>query len=269
MTSPRVRAHVARPPGEGAPAIGLVHGIEERYDVWDTVVPLLPDGAGAVAFEMPWDGRAGYRWAADPDVGRWVAAALAASPVPVRVLVAHSFGANAVLEHVHEHPDAVDALVLVSPFYKRRFEDFDWAVISYYLNDFHLILEEGVRVRAGAKRLDRDVRAAMAEKVRDRIGPHGWLRFFDLFARTPSLDLASLTLPCHVVGGERDFASFPHDCRALAAALPRASVEILPGCGHFCMLEEPAAVAASVGRFLEGCLRARAPDAAAHDRPST
>jgi pimeloyl-ACP methyl ester carboxylesterase len=92
----------------------------------------------------------------------------------------------------------------------------------------------------------------MSEKVRDRIGAYGWLRFFELFSRTPLLDLAALTMPCVVAGGEHDNASFPADCRALAAALPNARAEILPGHGHHLMLEAPERVAELITELKEG-----------------
>ena len=146
----------------------------------------------------------------------------------------------------------IRAVVLVSPFYRARAEEFDWDTISYYLNDFHLFLAGGIAARRRSRPLDPELLTGMSEKVRDRIGPYGWLRFFELFSRTPLLDLDALRVPCVVAGGEHDNASFPADCRALAAALPDARVEILPGCGHHLMLEAPERVAELIRELKEG-----------------
>ena len=140
--------------------------------------------------------------------------------------------------------------MLLAPFYRPTREAFDWPTITYYLNDFHLFLAGGIAVRR-TRPLDPDVLQGMSEKVRDRIGAYGWLRFFELFSRTPSLNLAALTLPCVVAGGERDIASFPAECLALAAALPNATAEILPRCGHHLMIEDPERVTALIRELVE------------------
>lgn len=244
-------------PASAAPAlrVGLVHGLEETCDVWAELVPLLIAHAEVHAFGLPWDGKHERTWAWECEPERWVARAMGLLPATPSVLIAHSFGANALLEHlVAKRPDGLTALTLLSPFYRPSYAAFDWGTISYYLNEFHRIMEEGIRVRLPRQGRAPGILSAMGERLRDRIGPHGWLRFFDLFARTPGLDLRALTVPCLVIGGENDFASWPADCRALAEALPIAEVEILSGCGHFAMLERPEKVAASINRLLQRCV---------------
>ena len=167
------------------------------------------------------------------------------------MLIAHSFGANALLAHLDARGcDGIEGLVLISPFYRRAWADFEWATLSYYVNEFHQILEEGIRVRSPRGGRNGEILTAMGERLRERIGPHGWMRFFELFTRTPGLDLDALRVPCLVLGGETDVASWPDDCRALAAALPDATGVILEGCGHFPMLERPEETAELVSRFL-------------------
>jgi pimeloyl-ACP methyl ester carboxylesterase len=234
--------------------VGLIHGLEETFDVWTDLVPLLPATAEVHAFGLPWDGRHGQDWAWACEPRRWVDRALGLLPATPPVLIAHSFGANAMLEHLDATGCAgIRGLVLISPFYRHTHADFDWDTLSYYVNEFHRILEEGIRVRSPRGRRSVEVLTAMGERLRDRIGAHGWLRFFDLFARTPGLDLDALGIPCLVIGGETDVASWPNDCRALAAALPEATGVILGDCGHFPMLERPAETAALVSHFL-ACL---------------
>ncbi|MFB6889897.1 alpha/beta fold hydrolase, partial [Kitasatospora sp. NPDC056327] len=156
-----------------------------------------------------------------------------------QVVVAHSFAALALLEHLASpRPADLEAAVLVSPFYRPRPGDFDWATLAHYLEDFHLILDEGLRVSA-EDRLDAATRRAMALRVRERIGPYGWTDFFGAYLRTPSLALERVRPPVLVVAGRDDLAARPADARALAAALPRARLEVLPGCGHFPMAEQP------------------------------
>lgn len=244
-------------PASAAPAIrvGLVHGLEETSDVWAELVSRLSANAEVHGLSLPWGGQHAQAWAWECEPRQWIASVMALLPEPPSVLIAHSFGANALLEHLAaEGAGGVAGLALLSPFYRPTYESFDWATISYYLNEFHRIMEEGIRVRSPRQGRDPVILEAMSERLRDRIGAHGWLRFFQLFSRTPGLALERLSLPCIVIGGENDRAAWPADCRALAQALPNATVDILSGCGHFAMIESPGAVASSINRLLQRCV---------------
>jgi len=250
-----VSAHqVRRAVREPTTRIAFLHGLRENIQCWDRVVALLPDDVDAWVLGLPWDGAHGDEWALERAPGVWVERALALLPArsaAPTLLVAHSFGANVLLDHLDTGrvPDRL-GLVRLAPFFRPTREAFDWPLITYYLNDFHLFLAGGITARR-TRPLDPELLTGMSEKVRDRIGPYGWLRFFELFSRTPLLDLARLTVPCVVAGGEHDNASFPADCLALAAALPDARAEILPGCGHHLMLEAPRRVAELIRQLKE------------------
>jgi pimeloyl-ACP methyl ester carboxylesterase len=53
-----------------------------------------------------------------------------------------------------------------------------------------------------------------------------------------------------VVAGESDPMVSPRRSRELAAAIPDATLEIVSGGGHYVQLEQPAALARAVARFL-------------------
>ncbi|MEE6259656.1 alpha/beta fold hydrolase [Plantactinospora sonchi] len=197
----------------------------------------------------PWVGPAG--WAYDTDPGRHVLDAVRALPRPPDLLVAHSFAATLVLDLISrgELGEPV-ALVLVSPFYRPTPAAFDWRTIAGYLNGFHTILDEGLRVGSGGRLAD-DVRRAMARQVRERVGPYGWVRFFDLYLRTPFMDLARVDAPLLVITGDRDFAAGADDGRTLARAVPGARFELFADCGHFAMAEQPDRFAALLHEFVE------------------
>jgi pimeloyl-ACP methyl ester carboxylesterase len=250
-----VTARLARRAGVDAAVrpvatVGFLHGLGASHPVWDRLVAGLPEDVEAWTFGLPWDATQGYAWALAPEPRVWLERAVGLLPTPPDVLVAHSFGANVLLDHVVAHgATGLDGLVLLSPFYRPSPDAFSWAVISHYLNDFTDLLAAGIAARSGAAPSP-DVLAAMAEKVRDRISPYGWMRFFELFTATPTLDLAAVTVPCLILGGDRDTASYPEDNRNLARRLRRGSVEILAHTGHFAMVDDPARVGALVGDFL-------------------
>lgn len=251
---------VRRLKGQG-PRTLLIHGLGANASVYDPCAGLLADGLELWSAQLPWRGEGVGDWGRGPALGHWLERALRLVPGGAEVVVAHSMSANVLLDLLDREsrqgtdPFArfgVRALVLVSPFYRGSTEDFDWQTISYYLNDFHLIMEEGIRVHSGG-RLDADIQRAMAHRVRDRVGPYGWLRFFDLYLGTPGLQTGRITVPSLVIGGEHDFAAPPGEGEALAAALPDARVRILPT-GHFPMIERPEEFASEIRQFIDSTL---------------
>jgi len=67
-------------------------------------------------------------------------------------------------------------------------------------------------------------------------------RMPDYLAALPRVDL-----PVHLMAGELD-AKFTALARRMAALLPRATVEVVPGAGHNLLLEAPRQVAAAIRR---------------------
>jgi pimeloyl-ACP methyl ester carboxylesterase len=62
-------------------------------------------------------------------------------------------------------------------------------------------------------------------------------------------DLARLPMPTALIWGEHDGLFRLRAARAMAAAIPRARLDVLPGCGHAVHLECPRALVAALQRF--------------------
>ncbi|MDG4786421.1 alpha/beta hydrolase [Micromonospora sp. WMMD1102] len=250
----------------------LLHGLGSSRGIWDRFESRAPDWLELWDAELPWASAGDGGWSHRSDPTGPLARALAGVDGGADLVVAHSFAANTLLELLgragaaETGPEQIRpamapaapprsaavplprAVVLVSPFYRSAADDFDWAAIDFYLNHFHRILEEGIRVSAPAG-LPAEIRVAMGERVRERIGPYGWMRFFEAYLRTPFLPVADLALPLLVVAGDGDFAARPGDGRALADAAPDGRYALLPDCGHFAMAEHPDRFAALVADF--------------------
>jgi pimeloyl-ACP methyl ester carboxylesterase len=229
----------------------LLHGLGGTSAVWRTLADRAPAGLQLWTADLPWGLDTAADWVHDPDVGQWIVRALAAMPAGrADVVVAHSFAATALLDVLDRAgPPRPRALVLVSPFYRARTEDFDWLALRNSLDAFPRLLADCVRLhvrRPLAAGVDED----MARHLLARIGAYGWARFLDLYLRTPRLRTSRLDLPVLAISGERDDAASPADGVALARALPDCRLEIFPGCGHFPMAEQPDRFARLVAEFL-------------------
>ncbi|MEU9113895.1 alpha/beta hydrolase [Streptomyces sp. NPDC048483] len=249
-----------RAAGAGPQRMLLIHGLAANESLWDTCLERLPTPYEVWSAQMPWRAEGPDDWGQHAALTDWMDAALRGVPGGAEVVVAHSMSANVLLELL-AGADAVAgaddplrrygirALVLVSPFYRGTAEEFDWPTITHYLNDFHLIMEDGIRVHSRG-RFPADLQRAMGERVRDRVGPYGWIRFFETYLRTPRLRTDRITVPCLVLGGERDFAAPAPEGAALAARVPGARLRILSGTGHFPMIEEAERFASEITDFL-------------------
>ncbi|MBN3778677.1 alpha/beta hydrolase [Burkholderia sp. Ac-20345] len=95
-----------------------------------------------------------------------------------------------------------------------------------------------------------------------RIARHNRMTTFQAVVRDapwPDLTrLSALDLPVAVLAGDTDGLTAPAGGRALADALPNASFDVLPACGHQLMLERPDAVSAALRALLERTVRAAA-----------
>ncbi|MFI9008444.1 alpha/beta fold hydrolase [Actinosynnema sp. NPDC053489] len=229
--------------GGGVRALFL-HGLAGKAAVWDALD--LPPRFAAARPELPWHGMADPAWAHGPDPGRFVVDVAGGHDV----VVAHSLGANLLLECYADGRVPPRPTVLVCPFYRPEPADFDWPTISYYLNDFHRTFTEALRV-GETSRFPEAKREWLARALRDQVGPYGWTRWFQTYLRTPFLDLSRVDAPVLVVSGVDDVAARPDDGRALAKALPRGRFEPLDGCGHFPMIEQPDRLAALVRDFFD------------------
>lgn len=250
--SPVVVRRVRRAEGTRPLRMLLLHGLASSSQIWEQVIPLVAPEYEVWAADLPWRGAGVPGWPQrSPDT--WIDQAVRQLPGSgADVIVAHSFASNGTLAWLDRcgwgvtsarpHGRIPRGVVLAAPFYRAEPEDFGWDAISYYLNHFDRILQHGVRVRSG-NRLAEDVEHDMALKVRDRIGCHGWMRFFDSYLATPALRTERMLLPFVVIGGSEDFAAFPRDAHALGEALPEADVHVLSGAGHFTMAERPRAFA--------------------------
>lgn len=255
------------PGSHPGPVLVAIHGwsLSGRW-LLDALPPALLAGRRTLAPDLPGHGRApdDRPFALDP-LARDLVATLDARGVDRAVLAGWSLGAQVALAAAPLLRGRVAGLALLSA--TPRFTEADgWP--------------HGLPARtlaALARQVERDAARATA-RFHDGMFLPGELdgaasaRALALRARTPlpsaaalraGLDvlgatdlraaLAGIDAPALAVHGDGDPVCLPGAGRALAAALPRARLAVVPGAGHAPFLSRPDAFAAALGPFLAAC----------------
>ncbi|MGP3947291.1 alpha/beta fold hydrolase [Streptomyces sp. 7N604] len=237
---------------EGLPAMAFIHGLEDGWANWTPLARLLADRFRCHSVELPWRTGSTYRWRARATAAQWVEAGLGLVPEPVSVLVAHSLGANSVLQWLATGVQPrYDAIVLLSPFYRSPSLTVNWGLMGGFREDFESVMKAGLRARLGARAetMDPGLFDGMAQKALDRIGPQGFLALLDQYVSASDLPLSHVTVPTLVIAGDQDPGIAGDRAEALIADMPGAELHLDPRLAHFCQVAQPDIVADLICAF--------------------
>jgi len=253
--------------GEGPPIV-LVHGLAGAAWNWSELAPLLAERRRVLLPDLPGHGGSSPLPAAaslDPyaERVRLVAAAEGMLPAPI---VGHSLGGLVALRLALRSPENVEALVLaaaagiasatrraefwltvfgflrparrISPHHERiaRSPALARAVFGYWeVSDPASLSPRSVAGFLAGQRLHSDVRSAGRVLVRD----------------DPRPDLERVSCPSFVLWGARDRQVPVEDAFEYTRRL-RATLRVIPDCGHLLIAERAAACADAIESFLVG-----------------
>jgi pimeloyl-ACP methyl ester carboxylesterase len=240
------------------PAVVLLHaGIADRR-MWAEHVPALA-GAGfrVIAPELPGFGEA---LPAPGPQAPWedVLSLLAKLDVERAALVGNSFGGAVALRMAVVAPAAVSSLVLVSA-PPVAMDPSPQLAAAWAAEE--AALERGDTEAAVAAVVDawtlpdapaelRERLAAMQRRTFELQGTGGeWTDAPDPLDADPDA-IARVDVPALVLAGEHDMPDFVEGAELLAAALPNARHEVIPGAGHLAPLETPERFRALLLDFL-------------------
>ncbi len=244
---------VWRGPGEG-PAVVAAHGIEDSWRTWLPALGRLT-GHTVYSLQLPWCSGNDYRWRERDTPGAWLGTALDLLPEPPTVLLGHSFGANAVLQHLATADPLPElaAVALVTPFYRPVEFSATADLRTRSLAAFRRALIDGLRLRQGVRvaKLEPEISFMMTTALLERVVPSGFPVFFAEFLHSGRIDLGRVGVPTLVLGGTRDEGLTPVRAAALAAAMPAATVRLHEEYGHFCHAARADEVATEITGFLE------------------
>jgi pimeloyl-ACP methyl ester carboxylesterase len=234
-----------RPPG---PPLVLVHGAGGDLMHWPTQLRRLP-GHVVYALDLPGHGHSGGQ--GQSDIGAYAEAARGFADtleLPPFVLGGHSMGGAIAQECSLRYEGRLAGLVLVGTGARLRVAP---QLLEGVLTDLPATAElmatwaHGEHVGSNMHRLYvRRLREVNPQVTHDDFAA---CNAFDRIA-----DVSRITLPTLILCGDSDRMTPVKYSQFLAGQIAGAQLVVVPDAGHMVMLEQPAAVAEAVARFLVG-----------------
>ncbi|MFE2979024.1 alpha/beta fold hydrolase [Streptomyces sp. NPDC059258] len=241
--------------GGSGPLVIAVHGAEGSWREWQPLAAVLDGRCRLVAVDLPWRAGNDYRWGLRGSPGNWLGRAVGRLDEPVRAVLGHSLGGNAVLEWLSTGGTLQPAAaLLLAPFYRPPEDQVDEALEREFRAAFRYAVSDGIRTALGTRfeRLDTRLFESMVDTALDRVGEGGLGVLFRQFVATGSFDVASVRIPTRVLVGEADPALIERRGTALARAMPAATVSYRPDYRHCFHISHADEIAAELADFLAG-----------------
>jgi pimeloyl-ACP methyl ester carboxylesterase len=246
-----------RPFDPSRPPLVFVHGAGMDHSVWVLQARYFAHrGFSVLSLDLPGHGRSeGPALESVAALGDWLAALVAAAGGGPAALVGHSMGAIAALNCAARHPEAVARLALIGgaaalPVHP----DLLAAAAADDPRAFELIVDWG---HGGPAHLGGHPTPGLwmlggGERLLERARPgvlHADLAACAAYDSGPD-DAAAVSCPTLVLVAAEDRMTPAKAGRALAAAVPGATLAALPGAGHMMMIEDADGTLAALKEFL-------------------
>ena len=260
--TPVARFHYTRT-GHGPPVVLLPGGTLWTYS-YRAVIPQLAKHFTVVAVDLPGQGyttlkRHGFGYDLEAMSGA-LGSFLDAVGLPRASLVGHSWGGAVALYFAERHPQRVSRLVLIdSPGLDDPsswdFRPLQVPVVGELIgklmsrSTFEATLRKGF---AHPERLTRqEVDEYWAPLSRRQNRRAMWMLQRNLHYSLTDRRLGEVRAPTLVLWGDQDRFDEPWQANELGRRIPRATVRVLPGCGHMAHEDCPAQAIPQLDRFLE------------------
>ena len=270
--------------GEGPSAV-FVHAAILDHSMWDRQVAALSDDYETVVYDLRGHGRTGGSDAPAYSVDRYVAdlhALVEALELDRPALCGHSLGGMIAQAYAARYPDEIAGLVLADVMLTDTFEPGvrhlgEWVlrrvVLPALVPPVGLFGYDRVE-RANVWLTDRLFGGVAGDYGNvERVREAGTRMTTDEFVKAiramerfrGPLDLSPVVVPALVLYGENELPFVVRHAAELAARLPDATVDRVPGGGHASNLDDPEYYAAAVRSLLERAY----PDGGVEARPES
>ncbi|WP_020519556.1 alpha/beta fold hydrolase [Catelliglobosispora koreensis] len=231
----------------------LAHGLEDSWESWLPLAKQISPQWRLVALDLPWRPGNDYQWR------RRSSSALLADALDLvgqrpDLIIAHSYGANALLELLSiGDPRTSQAAALICPLYRPPEVAVTWKIFDRSRSAFEKHIKDSLlsRLSGRAERIGADVVENMIGKAIDRVGPAGFLAVFDQFVSSAAVALGEISASVLVLAGGADPTLSPQAATSLARRIPHASLLIDDEYDHFCYVQRPGEVADRIIRFAD------------------
>jgi pimeloyl-ACP methyl ester carboxylesterase len=260
--------------GHGEPVFVLLHGFGASLFSWHAVMEPLSQYGKVIAYDRPafglterpitWTGENPYRPQAAVDM---LLGLLDHFNVQKAILVGNSAGGTVSMQFTLQHPDRVQALILVDPAVYEGGGGPSWLRPFYktpQINHLGPLIVRSIQSRGidlikmawyDPSKITSETMAGYTKPLR----ADNWdlaLWYFTVASQPSSLSerLSEFTLPVLVITGDTDIIVPTEDSVRLAGALPNASLVIILQAGHIPHEEQPDLFMQSVDKFLHQTL---------------
>jgi pimeloyl-ACP methyl ester carboxylesterase len=257
--------------GQGEPAFVLLHGFGASLFSWHEVMEPLSQYGTVIAYDRPafgltgrpmtWTGENPYDMQASVDL---LLGLLDHFNIQKVILVGNSAGGTVSMGFTLQHPERVQALILVDPAVYESGGGPSWLRPFYNTPQMNHL---GPLIVRSIERKGIDL-IKMAWYDPSKITPEtlsgytkplqadNWDRalwYFTVASQPPNLPgrLSEFTLPVLVITGDTDRLIPPENSVRLAGQLPNAKLVIIPQAGHVPQEEQPGLFMQAVDGFLK------------------
>jgi pimeloyl-ACP methyl ester carboxylesterase len=169
-------------------------------------------------------------------------------------LMGHSMGGKAIVRTLVAAPERVGSLLAITPVPVSAvpFDDATWALFSGAATD--MAARRAIIDHSTGNRLSKRWIAALADHSWSHSTPQAFGAYLTAWAQTDFVaQAAGIDAPIHVVVGEHDPSLTAELMQATTMRwFPRATLEVMPGAGHYPADETPVALATSVEKVFAG-----------------
>ncbi|MFF5587973.1 alpha/beta fold hydrolase [Streptomyces hygroscopicus] len=240
--------------GQGSPVV-LIHGLGGATTVYDPQVAALAEHHTVLRYDLSGHGRSPS--AGTPSITGWVAeltALLDAEGIEETAVVAHSMGTLVAATFAAAHPGRVTKLALLGPVRAQGAQAKEATrarARTVREGGMSAVADTIVSVATSEQtRTQRPLAAALVRELLLGQDPEGYAAACEALAAAEEPDFASIKAPALLLTGSEDRTSPPAVNDDIFALLPKATLHILEGIGHWHTLEASDDVTRRLQEFL-------------------